>query len=777
MNTPPNMSPMRGSCRSGPSGPALLRSPQESPASGNLSCEFPISESGGEGTSTPESRPVRNKDQSMGIWINEPMLRSPESIDREIATLADSGYGIIRLFLRNSTFNHRSPEVIAVIERAVKKAHLCGVRAVLDCEPHLIVGNDMGRAFPDDMGSLLIKVAAWVCDGHWTLRVDTPKSVGTSPVYDGIEAAFLTVDGVTRRVDPAFRVSCEMDYYENGDIHRELHYSEEVPVSPRKTIELRGELPGICEGTLVAYVRFRSHTLPDFWSAGFRRYYEDLLDCYRHIPLDGVAWDEPAVDGNWSRYRYGGAFADAFERLNGYRLSDRLHLLDSEEMSGEAVRVRLDYYRTLNEGIARAQARLNSKARELFGSHLISGTHHTWQGEGGINDYRAGAVDYFRLNDNMDAGYSDCCWWDQPSVAYAYQLASSLGRLTSSGEAEVNTWHFKPTAANVRSNVNLMSLMNINWFNIWFGSDTDTAMQAGHYTWPGTVESMRSHRKLQLALGQKRPVVDVAVWHGWEGVCGWNRPGLANAHKAFCINISQLFIARSLAMDFLDSRLLEASRVEGGRLINRLGAYRVLVVPYALVMPRAAFQMCLSFVKGGGRLVFVGTPVAFDEAGNSQSPDFAGIFHMPEMSAEHYMRGFDCTLPAFRPQRLEVCRQLSSDLPNKLVSSEGEIHGLKTGEAVFLTDLDPQERLVDQITDALMPTVKGYGDNLLWRLFRDGGGEALVVVSSDARPLEGIIVWDGVAMEILGGSAGIFSRNSSAAPSMEGDLSWRIFRL
>jgi hypothetical protein len=25
-------------------------------------------------------------------------------------------------------------------------------------------------------------------------------------------------------------------------------------------------------------------------------------------------------------------------------------------------------------------------------------------------DYRAGAVAYFRLNNNMDAGYTDCCW-------------------------------------------------------------------------------------------------------------------------------------------------------------------------------------------------------------------------------------------------------------------------------------------------------------------------------------------------------------------------------
>ena len=45
----------------------------------------------------------------------------------------------------------------------------------------------------------------------------------------------------------------------------------------------------------------------------------------------------------------------------------------------------------------------------------------------------------------MDEGYTDCSQWDQGSVAYAYTLTSSLGRLTPSGEAEVNTWHYKPS--------------------------------------------------------------------------------------------------------------------------------------------------------------------------------------------------------------------------------------------------------------------------------------------------------------------------------------------
>jgi hypothetical protein len=174
----------------------------------------------------------------------------------------------------------------------------------------------------------------------------------------------------------------------------------------------------------------------------------------------------------------------------------------------------------------------------------------------------------------------------------------------------------------------------------------------------------------------------------------------------------------------------------------------------------------------------VGTPVSFDEDGKSLCADFAKLLDIPEMSAEHYMRGFDveCTLPSFRPQILEVCRQLSNDLPSKLVSCEGEIHGVKSkkNNAVFLTDLDPQQRLVDQIEDKLSKTVKVHGENILWRLYRDESGLSLMVVSVDERTLNGVVLWGKSIIEIDGGSAGLLTITESGTICMDGDLSWRF---
>lgn len=716
--------------------------------------------------------------QSMGLWINEPLVLRPEEIDASIKTLAESGYGILRLFVRNTNYTHRSPEIVETVGRAVRAAHSQGMLCALDCEPHAVIGADMIRHFPGAAGTKLVRHVAKIIDGRWMLRVSPPPLYGGVWAYlDGVEAAFVSSDGKMRPVDLDYTDSRESWLYrDNDNLRREMVYAQGLQVVIQRVDELRGQIPGIKAGELTVYLRYAGPNVIDFWADDLRSYYEDLLERYRGIPLDGVGWDEPAVSGNWDSYRYGRAFAAAFRRLNGYELRDRLHLLDAPGMSGESVKVRLDYYRTLNEGLAQAQAHMIAKAKSLFGDDILLGTHHTWQGESNANDLRAGAVDYFRLNDNMDAGYTDSPQWDFPVVAYAYNLASSLGRLTPSGEAEVNTWHFKTTIANVRRHVALMSLMNITWFNIWFGRDDDCIMQQNHYTWPVTVAAMQRHQQAQRVIGAARPVVDVAIWHGWEGVCGLNSEPIASAQKTFFLNTSELFINRNIAADFIDSRLLADSKVEDGRLVNGLGRYRVLILPYALALPRRAFDACVAFAKAGGRVVFVGTPVAADEQGRSLSEEFASLLGTPVMTAEHYLAGLNavCNLPRHRQQRLEICRPLPAGLARGLTSVEGEPHGVVSpdGNAVFLTDLDPQDRLIERFADVVKPEVRAFGDNLLWRLYRNQGNDLLVLATCDDRPLGGVVCWKGKTIELTGGTVGLLS-NVDGTLQMHGDATWR----
>jgi hypothetical protein len=693
----------------------------------------------------------------MGMWLNEALLLKPDLIEAGVRDLGRLGYGIVRPIMRNTNLNHFSPEMIEGISRMVKAAHEVGMRVVLDCEPHAepLVHN-MGTRFPEALGCHLIRSKTQLVNGYFTFHVPSPDVMGKKSEFLGVEAAFLRVNGEVRKLDSLrYDLSYEGEIFDVGFTTRDHYHSQGRAAARRMHSHLKGRLADTNEGELIIYVRYFDARLLDFWAEGTWKYFDLLLEAYRGIPLDGVGWDEPAVGGDWTNYLYGDGFAAAFERLNGYKLTDKLYLLDEPGMSPESAGVRLNYYHTLNEGVYEAQRRLIAKGVELFGPDLLTGTHHTWQGEGGINDYRAGAIDYFRLNDNMDAGYTDCCWWDPFSVSYAYTLASSLGRLTPTGEAEVNTWHWKPSNSFVEYNARLMTLMDITWFNLSYGETADTCRYPAHYTWDTTVRETQRHAAAQRYLGQAKPVIDIAILHGWESVTAINRADIACGHKAFCLNMSEILIDRCVAFDWVDTRLLSQGTVEGEKFTCALGSYSVVIIPYGTVLPRQAWNNLVAFARAGGRLIFTGPPPDLDTEGNSLREEFAELLGMAPLPLKEYLKGIDavCTLPIHRPEKLDVTYPLVGDADRIMTSIENEPHGIcsEQGNVVYLTDLDPRVRLYQVIDSFISFPVTCYSSTMLWRLYRDDEREIVALISRKNRTLRGVVRFAGKSFEFTDG--------------------------
>ncbi|MGE9291543.1 MAG: hypothetical protein ACQKBT_11165 [Puniceicoccales bacterium] len=703
---------------------------------------------------------MRNFEQSMGVTLNDRMIRHPESLKEVARDLVNSGFEVLRPFLRLTSFNYGDPEVVRAVRVLTEAAHALGAKVVIDCEPHLKAALEMGRMFEGAQATRLVRSVTKLVEGRFLLHCENPKTNGVKSDFLDVEAAWVrTADGRYHAVDlSACQVDGEGEIYRNGYAFRQHFYTEGKAADRRMHTHLSGQLANFIEGELVVYARFTERTCVDFWSEGCRRYYDHILELHRDSNLDGVGWDEPAVEGDWGTYLYGDAFARAFESVKGYSLRDQLYLLDEGGCDPEAIRVRLDYYEVLNEGVFHAQQNLIRKARELFGDDLIFGSHHTWQGEGGINDYRCGAVDYFRLNDQMDAGYTDCCWWDPQSVAYAYTLGSSLGRLTPSGEAEVNTWHWKATNAMVDYNARLISLFKISWFNIFYGESSEVTRYPDHYTWDLTVQETKRNRAMLRELKGFDPVTEVGILHGWETVCGVNRPDLASAHKAFCLNQASRLVERSIAFDWVDSRLLADAKVEGDSLRTALGRYRILILPYASILPDLVWTTLRDFAWGGGRLIFVGPPPAFSRSGKSLEAGFAEMLGMPELTLTQYLSGIDaqCQLPDFRTLQIDVSYPLRGAEDRLLVSIEGCPHGIRSeaGNVFYLSDLDPGSLLIDCLEPWLQPEVKCYSDAILWRLYRNGetGRAKLVLIARRERQLRGIIEYGGERIELAGGT-------------------------
>jgi hypothetical protein len=716
----------------------------------------------------------------MGYWLNEPTIHDPSRLVAGVRELAASGYKVVRVMLRNTNYSHLSPQVVAAVDAGARAAVDAGIRLVLDCEPHSKpVAAEMNRLYPGSAGTRLVLGKANLFNGAFSVPVPTPRCEGGMAIWDGVECAFIHAGGkVTKLPDLAVNVDWETEVYNEGDTRRSQPYQEGKASSMRYVCRVTGTVPGHADGTLIFYARFLDNGLTDFWAPGFRSYFSQLLDAYRDVPLGGTGWDEPAVGGDWSNYRYGKSFAEAFERRNGYALADRAYLLDWPGTTPESARVRLDYYDTLNAGLVDAQAELVAKTRELFGDDALLGTHHTWQGEGGINDYRAGAVDYFQLADTQDAGYTDCCWWDEASVCYAYALGTSLGRLSPTGETEVNTWHWKPSVALTQFNARFMSLNNVTWFNIWFGDNADTCQYPGHYTWNECRSAAARHDGIQERLAGLAPVTEIAVWHGWESVAAMNDPRFAGAHKTCVMNISKLFSNRNVTFDFIDSRLLAASEVNGDLLTNRLGAYKVLVMPYASVLPAAAWEVCKQFAASGGRLVFVGPPPSMTTEGADIADEFAAVAGLSTpLTLPDYVGALESryALPAYRAAYLDCSVPLTGIASTLLTSVEGEPHAAESGDGhvVYLTDLDPRERLLDTVEPWLNPPIACHGDSILWKAYQDGDSFLVVLIAKEGRTMDGVIEAAGHAIRIWGGTTALLTIANGEISVEANDVSWK----
>ncbi|MEI8341759.1 MAG: hypothetical protein WCH43_09525 [Verrucomicrobiota bacterium] len=699
----------------------------------------------------------RSEYQVMGFWFKEPTIIDPETARPKIKRLAEEGYDAIRIFPRHLAMYYTAPRVISTVDKLVEMAHSYGLKAGMDCEPHTaMTGREIGSRNPESTACRLVAVRGAVVNGHFTLHC--PVASGTlSPRYDGIEAAFLIQGGkVTRIHDLDCTHNQELEYHDSHFTERTNGHDPHRPAVGRMYDNLAGRLAGNPSGELLLFARYQDATLIDFWASATTDYYDQLIDAYKHIPLDGIGWDEPFAECDWSHYRYGRATVDAFRRLCGYDLVDRLHHLEDGSFGMEAQRTRIDYYHTLNEGSFQAQKRFNDKARATWGKDIFTGTHHTWNGEGHINDYRAGAIDYFRLNENMEVGYADCPWYFERSMYYVYVLGSSLGRLTPLGASELNVWSNKPTVSQTDYNTRLLSMMRLNWFNIWVGDTGDTTLYPDHYSYPMCVKAMQRNQKTQAILADAKPVIDIAVWHGWEGVMGMNRADYAFAQKDFFLySCTELFL-RNIAYDFVDSRLIAEGTVKDGRLHTKLGSFRLLVLPFANVLPEAAWEKVKELSKQGGEVLFVGTPLCGSREGRNLEAEFAGLAGMKALPMEtfHAYVNSTCQLPSHDSFPLEVRVPVDVDGGKPWINTENETCGSSAqgGHFHYWSEMAPRAEFANWVEAKIPQPLKVESDSVLARLYKQPDGSHLISLAAlRDRTLGGRVQFGSTCLQLEGG--------------------------
>ncbi|MBU4212142.1 MAG: hypothetical protein KKD33_06125, partial [Verrucomicrobia bacterium] len=286
------------------------------------------------------------------------------ALNEGVRDIARHGFESILLQIRDTAFQMDDPPVIRSVELVTREAHRLGLKLVLgfvttNCRPW---STSFFKRHPEEGDFYARRAEGEIRAGRLTASTPCAGSINSDDIVRVAAAFRSTTRGIVRLRSFAATFTAERQTW--------LDDTTDWHCAPENTVRVTGTVRGQADGPVVLYVTFRVSE-PDYESPRVSRYLDRLLEKYRHIPLDGVAWDEPGFHGvssvgGWNRYKVSVPFLRRFQKENGYDLCDRLPWLD-EDQGAESRRVRHDYFRSLNQALFDAQSRFVAKSRRLFG--------------------------------------------------------------------------------------------------------------------------------------------------------------------------------------------------------------------------------------------------------------------------------------------------------------------------------------------------------------------------------------------------------------------------
>lgn len=348
----------------------------------------------------------------MWTW-QDAQLEDPGLIDVALADIADHGFSGALAMLRGSRYPLSDPLVIEAACHAADTAHRMGLSFWFALDPRL----DQGRLVAvDGGGARYLLTGATTAEplacttqvgeeGRYRVRLEygEPRPqhmlshVAITFEPESIERVFAyrsTSDG-TVVADTVRDITSEARLF----VQRELGY-----------VEIFGRLEGGDGWRILALPRFGS-TYPELGSDDVQAALIEIYRAYRRAgcELDGVFWDEIGYVtgyGNDGGYLpYGQAIREAFRRRHGDDLGSRLIYLVLDDDAGHAIRVRRDYYASVQEVVVVAQERCAAEARELWGRQVESGIHQTWHQD--ADDLPHGSGDWWLGSAALSGGFTD----------------------------------------------------------------------------------------------------------------------------------------------------------------------------------------------------------------------------------------------------------------------------------------------------------------------------------------------------------------------------------
>lgn len=667
-------------------------------------------------------------------------------LKKGVKDIASKGFDSIMLQIRDTAFQLDDTEVIKSVAIVIDEAHRLGLTVTLA----FITTNCRSWWYSffkknTKAGEVIVKkVEGQIKNGKlracFTFPTNTVTMVGR---FDSIFASFIANDD-------CFTILPDFKY--NYYVKRSAGIDDagEWFVAPESEFEIEGDIPTVKQGKVVLYVGFLIMN-PDYTSEEFAEFMEYLLEKYRGIKLDGIAWDEPAgaiIGPNY--YRLSKDVCVKFYHDHGYDIKEKVYALDYPVP--ESTQVRYDYFSTIIKVLYDAQKRFVKKGKELFGNDVFSGIHHTWVGESTIQDLWAGCIDYFTLSDNLSGGMTDCAFADEKSVVYTYRLAKSIGKYHQNNLAYSNCWCFCPNHEKMTYFSSLMAIWNIYWIGHAYGHAL-AGFGPGYphsKTWDDMAKYTKRISKVSEFLGEAEEVVKIAVYHSWESVAQINT-FFTSLYKTTQLNLSYELVKNNYHFDFIGTKQLSGSCIAKGNLKLDKYSYNILIMIWPNLLPDKVWGKVKQYSKLGGKVIFIGPPAQETIGNKNISKDFFDLIGVEQFSIDDYIGNYliNRRMPIDRISQSRYFYPLKPLNSQPVFGDEYGIAGIKKNHIYYISAIDPSWFIIKIIDECgYTRNINCNSSNVIYNVLKKGDRKYIAAIGKYGQSFSGRFDFDNGFLEI-----------------------------
>ena len=690
---------------------------------------------------------------SMFYLVENHQIGNKPSLEKGVIDIASKGFDSVLLQIRDTSFQMDDPEIVDVVDIIVRKCHQLGLKCVLTfvtttCRPWF---RSFFKKYPQAGDIIVFKGESRMSGSEFEIPVDIPSATGAylSKMEDIVKVFIKEGD----RFKPLKKIEGRIESVCDYGVDKNLDWYNK----PAKLI-FYGRIKSLKNKCLVAYFSLRiGH--PDYACQRFRTFTDSLLEKYKNIPLDGVAWDEPGVPGDYGYHKLSPFFCKRFIKEHGYDILDKLYLLDYN-VRGSAL-VRYHYFCTLRNCLFDAQKKFVSKARELFGKDIVSGIHQTWQAGGNSADLRAGNCDYFYLAKNLTGGFTDCGMSIEKPMYYTIALARSIAKTTRVKEAYHNASETNSDYKRIRHYTRLMALNKVWLIGHAYGHAAGSFGPGFPYSrcWSEFLPVTRRIKQMQQLLEGFKEDVKIAVYHSWANGSAINTEFNEN-YEAAKVRIASILTVANVPFDFVGEEQLSRSRISSKSLLMGEGNYTLLIVPWVNLITVGAWQKIREFYEAGGQIIFLGLPGEKLTDGKDIARQFFLMVEAEPFSSKDCMKKY---YKRYRNPRDVFGAEKQKDFVyplkgrGKKILYKGKAIGIKNREkpVYYFSRLGLEEELLPILKElCCSPPVRYIPDKkagrVFFKLYRKGEEQCLVAAGDYDSTFSGTFKWNDHAVSVKG---------------------------